>query len=256
MDWLMGGLAPQAFWAALAITLFAGFVKGTVGFAMPLIMISAFGSFMAPETALAGLILPTLVTNISQSLRQGWRAAWASVVTYRRMIVATVICIVVSAQFVGVIPQQLFLLLLGVPITLYAGLQLAGRPLALKVEHRERAEVISGVVGGLYGGIAGVWGPPVIVYLLSIGADKVEQVRVQGVIFLIGSVVLLAAHLETGVMNAATVPFSAALVLPAVAGMAFGYAVQDRLPQERFRRWTQALLVLTGLNLIRTAAGL
>ena len=256
MDWLMGGLAPQAFWAALAITLFAGFVKGTVGFAMPLIMISAFGSFMPPEFALAGLILPTLVTNVSQALRQGFRAAWGSVVTYRRMIVTTVAGIFLSAQFVDMIPQRLFLLLLGVPITLYAGLQLAGRPLRLRVRHRGCAEVIAGAIGGLYGGIAGVWGPPVLVYLLSIGACKTEQVRVQGVIFLIGAVVLLAAHLETGVMNAATIPFSAALAFPALAGMALGYAVQDRLPQERFRRWTQALLVLTGLNLIRTAAGL
>ncbi|MCX7646947.1 MAG: sulfite exporter TauE/SafE family protein [Rhodobacteraceae bacterium] len=253
MDWLMGGLAPPAFAAALAVTLVAGFVKGTAGFAMPLIMISAFGAFMPPETALAGLILPTLVTNISQSLRQGWRAAWGSVVTYRRMILATIACIALSAQFVDAIPQRLFLLLLGVPITAYAALQLAGVALALQLRHRARAELIAGVVGGLYGGIAGVWGPPVIVYLLSIGADKAEQVRVQGVIFLIGAVVLLAAHLQTGVMNALTVPFSAALVVPAVAGLRLGYALQDRLDQARFRRWTQALLVLTGLNLVRQA---
>lgn len=253
MDWLTGGLALPAFAAALAITLFSGFVKGTVGFAMPLIMISAFGSFMPPETALAGLILPTLVTNISQSLRQGWRAAWGSVVTYRRMILATIACIVLSAQFVNVIPQRLFLLLLGAPITLYAVLQLAGVPLALNLRHRARAELAAGIVGGLYGGIAGVWGPPVIVYLLSIGADKAEQVRVQGVIFLIGAVVLLAAHLQTGVMNAVTVPFSAALVVPALAGLFLGYAVQDRIDHARFRRWTQALLVLTGLNLVRQA---
>jgi hypothetical protein len=38
-----------------------------------------------------------------------------------------------------------------------------------------------------------------------------------------------------------------------LAGLRAGYAVQDRLDQQRFRRWTQALLVLTGLNMIRTA---
>jgi uncharacterized membrane protein len=36
-------------------------------------------------------------------------------------------------------------------------------------------------------------------------------------------------------------------------GLYLGYAVQDRLDQRRFRRWTQALLVLTGLNLVRLA---
>lgn len=255
MDWVMGGLSPLAFAAALAITGFSGFVKGAVGFAMPLIMISTFGSFMEPQTALAGLILPTLVTNISQAFRQGWRAAWDSVRRYWRMIVGTIVCIFLSAQLVEEIPQRLFLVMLGTPITAYAALQLAGRKLALKLDHRERAEWLVGMIGGFYGGIAGVWGPPVIVYLLSIGAEKAEQVRVQGVIFLIGAVVLVFAHLGTGVLNAETLPFSAALVVPAFFGMLLGYAAQDRLPQAQFRKWTQGLLVLTGLNLLRRGLG-
>ncbi|THD85276.1 sulfite exporter TauE/SafE family protein [Aliigemmobacter aestuarii] len=251
----MFGLEPWAFGLAVGITLFAGFVKGAVGFAMPLLMISAFSAFLSPETALAGLILPTVVTNVSQAFRQGFAAAWGSVRKYWRLIVATVVFIVISAQFVRDIPTPVFLILLGVPVTVFALAQLTGRNLALKLEHQNRAEWLLGAIGGLYGGIAGVWGPPVLVYMLSIRADKRETVRVTGVIFLIGAVVLLAAHLQTGVMNAQTVPFSAALILPAMAGLLLGYRLQDRLPQERFRRWTQALLGLTGLNLIRGGLG-
>lgn len=256
MEQMMAGLGPAAFAAAVAVTLFAGFVKGAVGFAMPMIMISAFGSFMPPETALAGLIVPTVVTNLSQAFRQGWRAAWESIVTYRRMILATIVFIVISAQFVRAIPQDLFLLLLGLPITAFALLQLSGRSLALRVEHRNRAEITAGVIGGLYGGISGVWGPPILVYLLSVGAPKLDLVRVQGVIFLLGAVVLLGAHLNSGVVNAVTLPFSAALAVPATLGLALGYWVQDRLDHVRFRRWTLLLLVLTGLNLMRRAVGL
>ena len=238
---------------ALAITLFAGFVKGAVGFAMPMIMISAFSSFVAPEVALAGLILPTVVTNLSQAFRQGRAAAWETVVTYRRILIATLLFIVVSAGFVHVIPQSLFLLLLGLPITAFALAQLGGVNLALKLEHRARAEWILGAIGGLYGGISGVWGPPLLVYLLSIKADKVETVRVQGVVFLIGAVVLFAAHLTSGVLNAQTLMFSAVLVIPAQIGQLLGTRIQDRLDQTRFRRWTLILLVLTGLNLTRRA---
>jgi hypothetical protein len=57
-------------------------------------------------------------------------------------------------------------------------------------------------------------------------------------------------------MHSATLTFSAVLVGPAMLCLALGYAVQDRLDQQRFRRWTQVLLVLTGLNLMRRAAGL
>ncbi len=249
----VGGLDILHFALALGITFFAGFVKGAIGFAMPMIMISGFSSFLPPETALAGLILPTVATNLSQAFRQGAAAAWATVVTYRRILLATVIFIVVSAGFVHVIPQTLFLLVLGVPITAFALAQLAGVNLALKLEHRNRAEWILGAVGGLYGGISGVWGPPLLVYLLSIKAGKVEVVRVQGVVFLIGAVVLFGAHLQSGVLNGATLTFSAILVIPALIGQTLGTFIQDRLDQTRFRRWTLILLVLTGLNLARRA---
>lgn len=250
---VMAGQSALAFAAACAVTLFAGFVKGAVGFAMPLIMIGAFSAFLPPQVALAGLILPTLVTNIAQAFRDGPGAAWATALTYRRFLIGTVFFIFLSAQFVTVIPKVAFLLLLGVPITAFALLQLSGRPMVLRIEHRTRAEWIGGVIGGLYGGISGVWGPPLIVYLLSIKADKAETLRVQGVVFLIGAVVLLSAHLQSGVMNAGTVPFSAALMLPAMVGLVLGQRLGSRLDQARFRRWTQILLVVTGLNLIRSA---
>lgn len=252
----MAGLPAVAFWATVAVTFFSGFVKGTVGFAMPLIMISAFSAYLPPEIALSGLVVPTVVTNVSQAFRQGAGPALAAVRKYWRLILATALFIVVSAQFVRIIPQDLFLLLLGVPVCLYALLQLSGRELAMPLRNRKVAEWGFGIVGGLYGGVAGVWGPPILIYLLSSGAEKAEVVRVSGMIFLIGAAVLFSAHLQTGVLNAQTVPFSAFLVLPAMAGLLLGYRVQDRLDQARFRWWTQVLLLLTGLNLMRRALGL
>jgi uncharacterized membrane protein YfcA len=256
MEILMSGLTPAAFVAALAVTFFAGFVKGAVGFAMPMIMISAFSSFLTPDMALVGLILPTLVTNLSQAFRQGAGEAWQTTRDYWRFLLPTVVFIGLSAQAVHLIPQSLFLMGLGLPITAFALLQIAGRSLAIPVRHRDRAALGLGMIGGLYGGVSGVWGPPLLVYLLSIGASKAEMVRVQGVVFLIGAIALLLAHLQSGLVNSTTLPFSAALVGPALLGLALGYTVQDRLDQRRFRWWTQLLLVLTGLNLVRRAAGL
>lgn len=249
----MFGLELWQFWAVFGVTLFAGFVKGAVGFAMPMIMMSAFGSILDARLALACLILPTLVTNIQQAFRQGWGPAWASVKRFRWHIAMVVIFICVSAPFANVIPQAVMYLLLGLPICLYALWQLAGRSLALPVHHRRRAEIGTGIIGGLYGGISGIWGPPLIVYLLSIGVDKREQVRIQGIVFLIGAVALTGAHLLSGVLNAQTLPLSAVLILPAFAGMLAGFALQDRLDLGQFRRWTLVLLVLSGANLVRRA---
>jgi uncharacterized membrane protein YfcA len=249
----MLGLDPFHFWIVIAVTLFSGFVKGAVGFAMPMIMMSALGSFLSAQQALAILILPTLFTNIGQAFRQGWRPAWDSTVKYRWHIGMVALFIPISAMFAPAIPQWLMYLLLGVPITLFALWQLAGRSMAIPIHHRRRVEIVSGIIGGLYGGVSGIWGPPLIVYLLSIGTEKTEQVRVQGVVFLLGAVVLTFAHLQSGVLNAQTLPLSAIVVIPAALGMWLGFIAHDRLDVAQFRRWTQILLVLTGANLVRRA---
>lgn len=246
-------LSLGVFALVVAVTLFAGFVKGAVGFAMPMIMIAVFSSFLPPELALSGLILPTLVANFGQAFRDGLAAFWDSLIKYWRFLLATVIFIAFSAQFVREIPQALFLALLGVPITLYALLQLLGRKLAIQLHHQRRAEWLLGIIAGLYGGISGVWGPPLIVYLMSLNVEKREMLRVQGVIYMLGSVMLFFAHLGSGVMTPANTAFSAALVIPGALGIAIGYRVGNQMDQGRFRWWTQVLLVLTGLNLLYRA---
>lgn len=253
MEWVPGGLTPAAFLAALAITALAGFVKGTVGFAMPMIMMAGLSTLAPPEVALAGLILPTLATNLGQAFRDGVAPAAASARARWRFILATVALIPVSALVATAIPPRPFLLLLGVPIAAYAALLLSGRSLAIPLRNRARAEWGLGVAGGLYGGVSGIWGPPLLVYLLSAGTPKDEVIRVQGVVFLIGAVALLAAHLNSGVLNPRTAGLSAALVVPGLAGLWLGARAAARMEAARFRFWTQVVLLLTGLNLIRLA---
>lgn len=253
MDFVYGGLPAWGFWLACAITLGAGFVKGAVGFAMPLIMIATFSSFMPPDLALAALILSVLSTNLHQTFRDGPAAALGSARDYWRIIAMTVLGILISAPFVTVIPERLMLGLLGVPVMAFALMQLSGWQPAIPPSARNPAQYGLGLVGGLYGGISGIWGPPVIVYLIAMRTPKAEMVRVLGVIFLIGAVVLTLAHLTTGVLNARTLPFSLALIVPAAAGMWLGYRMQDRLDAARFRRWTLVVLLLVAANLIRRA---
>ncbi|MBC56766.1 MAG: hypothetical protein CL814_07510 [Confluentimicrobium sp.] len=251
MDSMIFGLPVVFFAAAVAVALFAGVVKGAVGFAMPMIMISCYSIFLPAPTALAGLIMATVLTNMAQAFRHGWRAALGSLRKYWRLIGMVVLFIGLSAPLVRVLPPNVLYLLLGVPIFAFSLSQLLGRQLIVNAVHRNRAELLMGAVGGFFGGISGVWGPPVIAYLLSFNTEKTEMVRVQGVVFLIGAIVLLASHLTTGVLNAQTLPLSAVMVIPALGGMWIGFRVQDRLDPARFRKATLFILAIAALNLIR-----
>lgn len=234
---------------AMLIGLLAGTVKGVTGFAMPMILISGLSSFLPPEMALSALILPTLVANVWQSLRQGVAAAFGSVRRYRGFLIAGLIALLISAQLVRVLPVSWLFLLIGGPITIFAILQLRGW--APRFAPNAAIELAIGTFAGFIGGLSGVWGPPTVAYLTALNTSKAESMRVQGVIYGLGSVALFAAHLRSGVLRAETLPLSVIMIVPAVAGMWVGLRIQDRFDQATFRKVTLAVLLVAGANLIR-----
>ncbi len=252
MDAIYSLMPPDIFLVCLAIALFAGVIKGMVGFAMPMILVSGLGTIVGPELALAGLILPTVLTNGWQALRQGFSAAWQSVKQFRVFLMIGFVALVISAQLVRVMPERLMLALIGVPITAFAAMQLAGVPLRLPGASR-RIEIAVASFAGFIGGFSGVWGPPTVAYLTALDTPKKEQLRIQGVIYGLGAIALFGAHIASGVFTTRTAPFSVALLVPAGIGMWVGLKLHDRADQATFRKLTLAVLLVAGLNLIRRA---
>lgn len=247
-DLALGLLVP-----ALLIAALAGFVKGAIGFAMPMIMFSGLGSFLPAEMTVAALILPTVITNLMQALRNGLGHAWASFRRFWRFNLILFVTILGAAQLVTVMPQALLFLLLGIMITGFALIQLAGWRPRLRDGGHVAIEVPVALVAGFVGGLTGIWGPPTVLYLTALDVPKAESVRIQGVMYLMGSVLLLASHLHSGVLNAATLPLSAWLVGPALLAQWVGMKAHDRMDQSLFRRVTLIVLVIAGLNLVRRA---
>ncbi len=244
---LSGGLLAMA----IALAFVAGLVKGVTGFAMPMVLISGLGSFLSPELALAGLILPTLVSNFWQAVRQGLGAAFLSAKRHWRYVCISLVCLAISAQFVTRLPASALFLILGVPVTVFAILQLIGWRPTIDPENRRTAELGIGALAGTLGGLSGIWGPPTVMYLNAMNTPKLEHVRVQGVVYSTGAIALVLAHLNSGVLNAPGLALSALLVVPACIGLVAGFAILDRLDQEKFRWAILIVLVVAGLNLIR-----
>lgn len=235
---------------AFAVALLAGAVKGMVGFGMPMVLVSGLSMTLAPDLALAGLILPTLVTNGFQALREGRIAAVSSIRQFKVFLIVGLIFLVSSAQLISLVPTQAFLLMVGIPVTVFAGIQLLGVKLTLS-KPSARIEAVLGAVAGFVGGISGVWGPPTVAYLTALDTPKAEQLRAQGVIYGLGAAALAVAHIGSGVLRAETIPFSVALTIPAVAGMWVGLRLHDRIDQITFRKVTLLVLMIVGANLLR-----
>ena len=247
----MEAMTPPIWTLCLAITLFAGFVKGAVGFAMPLIMVSLIGTILDPQLAVAAIILPIVASNMMQTLRTGIGPAVGAAREHWRYILVVCLAILAFGQLLPAIDSRVFALVLGVPVTVLAIVQLVGWRPRIAPGRRRAAELLAGLASGALGGLAGTWGPTTVLYLLALEVPKARSVLVQGVIYGTGSVALLVAHLASGVLNRETAPLSAALLLPGLVGMWIGFQVQDRLDADLFRRATLVVLTVAGLNLVR-----
>ena len=244
---------PSTLAAAAAIMALGGFIKGTIGFALPMVAISGVGSLIGPQETLGVLIVPLALTNLWQTVRQGLSAALATFGTFWRLNLVMGVSMALVAQLVPRIPDAVLLTFLGVLVSGTAALQFAGwAPRAPRDPGRRRAvEFAVGLLAGIAGGMSGVWGPPVLFFLIALSVPKTVQVRALGIAFLVGSVVLVGAHLQSGVLNETTLPVGLMMIPPVGLGMWAGLRLQDRLDQRVFRRVTLAVLVLAGLNLLR-----
>jgi len=248
---LLLDLWPVTLALVFAITIVAGIIKGAIGFAMPLIMVSALSSFVDPKIAIAAIILPIVASNGWQTLRHGIAPAIQASKEHWRYLVVVCFMIFVAAQLVPIIPRNIFYFVLGVPVVGLSLVQLFGLQLTISDRHKWWAEWVIAAISGTLGGLVGTWGPTTVLYLLAMKTEKMKQITVQGVIYGLGSITLLFAHIQSGVLNTKTVALSAILVPFALAGMWVGFQLLNKLDQQRFRQITLLVITIAGLNLLR-----
>jgi uncharacterized membrane protein YfcA len=237
--------------ASFAVTFAAGFVKGSVGFGMPLVIISGLGLFLEPMLVVAAIVLPIVTSNLQQVSRYGFAEATSAVAEHWRYISLVCLMILIAAQFVPRIAPQTMYLVLGSVVVILSLIQLTGIRLHIPPGRRRMAEWSIGSLSGVIGGLTGTWGPPTVLYLMALDTPKARQMLVQGVVYGLGSLSLLAAHLQSGVLNSVTTPFSAMLLIPAFIGMQAGFWMSDRMNPDVFRKATLIMLIVAGANLVR-----
>jgi uncharacterized membrane protein YfcA len=251
MDALLNLMPLSALLLAFLVTLTGGFVKGALGFAMPLVMISGMGIFLDPQIIVAGIVVPILLTNILQVVRGGLALAVDGFKEHFLFVLTACVMILLAAQLLPLIPEDTMFVALGLPVVVLCFVQLIGWRPTIDSARRRPFTIVAGFIAGTFGGLTGTWGPPTVLYLLALDTPKARQLSVQGVIFGLGSCMLLLGHLMSGVLRAETLPFSLAMVVPALIGMYLGFWAGDKLDQARFRRVTLVVLAVAGANLIR-----
>ena len=92
-----------------------------------------------------------------------------------------------------------------------------------------------------------------VIYFLARRLDKDEFIRASGLLFLCGSIPLLAGYVNNGMITSDTALMSALMVVPTLVGFAIGEQLRRRLDASRFRTAVLVMFLIMGLNLLREA---
>jgi uncharacterized membrane protein YfcA len=96
----------------------------------------------------------------------------------------------------------------------------------------------------------GVFVVPTVPYLQALGLEKDEFVQAMGISFTVSTLALGLGLAAQGVFSGATAASSLAMLVPAVAGMAFGRWLRGVLSPAVFRTCFFVSLMLLGTHMV------
>ena len=260
--------------AALVVFGLAGVVKGVVGLGLPTLSMALLALFMPAGQAAAWLLLPSLVTNVVQmrpvsEIRPVWQRLWPMQLG---IVIGTWGGMLLWGA-VGSAPQAK--LGLGLALVVYALWGLWGRNVQLPAAHQPWLGAVCGLLTGAITAVTGVFVVPAVAFLQALNFSRSQLMQAMGLCFTVSTLALgtgmalqafgwmgggagdLGVHRGSGSDTSGdisalaawgmTLLISAVMLLPALAGMAWGERLRERLSPAVFKRVLMFSLLALGI---------
>ena len=231
--------------------LVAGLVKGMVGVGLPTIALGLLTTVFGITQAIAILLVPAIVTNVAQALagnatRRIARRFWP-------MLLPACIGIWFGTSVLAGTTSNMPAAMLGFLIALHATISLLAPDIPSPARHERWLSPFIGLANGTITGFTGSSVIPGLMYMQALGLRKEELVQAMGMLFGLSSLMLFFAFARYELVDRQTALISLGALLPALAGLAAGSAIRQRISEERFRHWLLLALLLLGLNVMLRA---
>ncbi len=243
----MQEISPFLFTLLIVTFVAAGLVKGVTGMGLPTVAMGLLGAAMAPATAAAMLVIPSLVTNLWQlmagpALTGLLRRLWP-------MLSGIVIGTVFGASFLARQDPRMSGLALGLALIAYAGYALMAPTLEIPARFERWSSPLVGLITGLVTGVTGVFVIPAVPYLQALRLGKEELVQAMGLSFTTSTLALAAGLVVHDAFRIDQLGLSTLAIVPALAGMWLGQKIRARISPKVFRRCFLLFLLLLGIEL-------
>ncbi len=218
---------------------------GLAGFGIGLVSLAFLPYLMSPSEAivLTTLYAAAFALAIFVPVRRDFTPARVA-----DLIVGTVVGTPLGVWALATFPAGVLNRLIGAMLLVAVGLEWR-RLYPEKLEGR-RWGLGAGVLAGVIGGAVGTPGPPVVLYATTQGwGPRTIKANLQA-FFVVNQAVILAGYGWAGLLTDEVWRLAAVFAVPAIAGVALGVGLFNRVDPVRFRRIVFALLFVSGLALL------
>ncbi|ENV58158.1 sulfite exporter TauE/SafE family protein [Acinetobacter soli] len=234
----------------IAVFIFAGLVKGTLGLGLPTVAMGLMSMAISPFQAAALLIVPSMITNIWQLFAEG--KVWALIQRFWSLLLGIVLGTCWSfLPTLSASSGKTSEMLLGGMLIAYGGFGLFVKQLPDLSRHAGWLSPIVGYIGGALIVSTGVIIIPAVPYLQSLRLKRDELVQSLGLVFTFSTICLaIYLYLYTGASSVVDYRLAWLAVLPALLGMWWGQKIRYKIAEEKFRRLFFVGLMLLGLYML------
>jgi uncharacterized membrane protein YfcA len=225
----------------LAMVAIAGFTRGFSGFGSAMILAPGLSLLFNPQQIIATVILLEITAGVGLLPEAVKKTHWKEVFP---LVLGAVVMVPVGAYFLAVLAPLLIRRIIGGLILGFVVLLISG-----KVQHSQAHLAITSVVGGLSGfltGLAGIGGPPVVLYEMS-GENAAADHRANLIVFFaLTQFVALLFYWAGGILTVGVFHLFAIFVPAFVLGLLVGQFCFKRVDESLFRRFVYGLLLVVG----------
>jgi uncharacterized membrane protein YfcA len=235
---------------AAAGLVFAGVVKGTVGFGLPMIAAPVLAGFVEPRVAVVVMSIVNTITAIQVAARVGGVSLRAHLGLLGQMGFTTAVGTIFGAQLLAVLSPVIVSVLVGCVAVAFALLSAASVQLKVPPPRRGLVGSLVGLGAGLLGAVTSVSATPVVMYFHALELPKRDFLVVLNVTLVGLSLVQVASYAALGLYSVQVLQLAAVTMVCVAVGLGVGFVIQERVNQRLFNRVVIFVIFVVGLSLV------
>ena len=235
-------------WCAFAMAC-GGLIKGVLGIGTPLLTVPMMALALPAHHAVAIMAAPVIVANLWQvydanrpleTVKRFWPA-----------FIALVVGTWIGVKILSEIDERTLLIVVGVLVICFTLIQGSPRKMTISSMLEKPAGIVFCSSAGVIGGLSSMFGPMLILYLVSLSTfDKDRFVNTISFLYIGAVVPWVVILIVVGVLDARLAILSTLSVIPLVVGLIVGRAIRKRIEETIFYRLVLGVLILSGISMI------